>query len=218
MRLMVILHLDPCPQTQIELIDRCDAFQVEPLDQLSAKRSPESFNLSFRWSVTGPAVYQMNPEPRAQQPQIIAAEAGMIIQQEFTHDAAPGHRLIEHGEETLFGFTEAAFQIRNQPAPVIDEPENDHALLPPCCRIHQRRTMQRIGLPEFSAHRGFPAVSRRVIPLHAWHGQTMPVKQPLHTRPADLARGNPSGQFQFPQNQMRRTARIFSFHIEDQLL
>src|SRR6266699_2499314 len=137
MRLMVILHLDPCPQTQIELIDRCDAFQVEPLDQLSAKRCPESFNLSFRWSVTGPAVYQMNPEPRAQQPQIIAAEAGMIIQQEFTHDAAPGHGLIEDSEKTLFGFAKTAFQIRNQAAPVINESEDDHALGSSRRRIHQ---------------------------------------------------------------------------------
>ena len=79
---------------------------------------------------------QMNPEPRAQQPQIIAAEAGMIIQQEFPHDTAPRHGLMEHGEETLFGFTKAAFQVRNQPAPVVDESENDHALLPPCGWSH----------------------------------------------------------------------------------
>src|SRR5438093_10633271 len=102
MRIVVVLGLDPGPETQIELIDRCHTFQIQPLDELASKRSPDSFNLSFRWRVAGPAVYQMNPKPCAQQPQIIAAEAGMIIQKQVAHDAAPGHGLIEDSEKTLF--------------------------------------------------------------------------------------------------------------------
>ena len=78
--------------------------------------------------------------------------------------------------------------------------------------------MKRIGLPEFPARRGLPAVACGVVPLHAWDRQTMPVKQPLHTRHARLAGDHPSRQFQFPQNEMRRAARILSFHIQDQLL
>src|SRR6266702_754965 len=158
MRLVVLLGLDPSPEAQIDLLDRRDTFQIQTLDQLTTECSPCSFNLSFRWSVTRPAVHQVNPEPCAQQPQIIAAEAGMIIQQEFPHDAAPGHGLIEDSEKTLFGFAKTAFQIRNQPAPVIDEPEDDHALVSSCCGIHQYGPVQCIGLPEFSAHRGLPPI------------------------------------------------------------
>jgi len=40
----------------------------------------------------------------------------------------------------------------------------------------------------------------------------------LHAGHAGLARPNPSSQFQFPQDQMRRAAWIFTFHIQDQLL
>src|SRR2546430_12252992 len=78
--------------------------------------------------------------------------------------------------------------------------------------------MQRIGLPEFPAPRGLPAIARRMSHFHARDRQTVPVKQPLHTRHARLAGDHPSRQFQFPQNEMRRAARILSFHIQDQLL
>ena len=44
------------------------------------------------------------------------------------------------------------------------------------------------------------------------------MKQPLHARHTGLAHLNPSRQFQFPQNQVCRAARIFPFHIQDQLL
>src|SRR5215831_8205108 len=114
MRLVVVLHLDPCPQTQIELVERRHPFQIQALDQLTSKRPPRSLNLAFRWSVARTAVHQVNPKLGTQHPQIVSAEAGMIIQQEFPDDTAPRHGLIEHGEETLFGFTKAAFQVRNQ--------------------------------------------------------------------------------------------------------
>ena len=142
----------------------------------------------------------------------------MIVQQEFPHDAAPGHGLIKDGEETVFGFSKTAFQIRDQPAPIVEEAEDDHALVSSRCRIHQQGTMQRIGLPEFPAHRGLPAVPCGVVPLHARDRQAVPLQQPLHTRHAGLSRGNPSGQFQFPQDHMRRAPRVFPFHIQDQLL
>src|SRR5206468_13132671 len=129
MRLVMVLGLDPSPETQIKLIDRCYPFQIQPLDELASKRSPGSFNLAFRWRITGAAVHQMDSKTCTQQPQIIAAEAGMIIQQQFAHDAAAGHGLIENRQKTLFGFAKTAFQIRNEPAPVIDEPEDDHALV-----------------------------------------------------------------------------------------
>ena len=80
MRIVVVLGLDPGPETQIELIERCHTFQIQPLDELASKRSPDSFNLAFRWRVAGPAVHQMDSKTCTQQPQIIAAEAGMIIQ------------------------------------------------------------------------------------------------------------------------------------------
>src|SRR5215475_7333361 len=121
MRLVVVLHLDPCPQTQIELVERRHPLQIQALDQLTSKRSPRSLNLAFRWSVARTAVHQVNPELGTQQPQVVSAEAGMIIQQELPYDTATRHGLIEHGEETLFGFTKAALQVRNQPAPVVDE-------------------------------------------------------------------------------------------------
>src|SRR5438093_6569854 len=107
MRLMVVFRLDPSPQTQVELIEGGDAFQIQPLDQLAPKRSPGPFNLALRRSVARTAVHQMNPEPCAQQPQVIAGEAGMIVQQQLPDDAAPGNGAIEDGEKTLFGFTEA---------------------------------------------------------------------------------------------------------------
>ena len=122
----------------------------------------------------------------------------MIVQKQFAHDAAPGHGLIKDGEETVFGFSKTAFQIRNQPAPIVDKSEDDHALASSRRRIHQHGTMQRIGLPEFTAHRGLPAVACGVVPLHAWDRQAVPVKQPLHTGNAGLSRIDPSGQFQFP--------------------
>src|ERR1700726_2922281 len=115
MRLVMVFGLDPGPETQIELIDRCYTLQIQALDELTSKRSPDAFNLAFRWSVTRPAVYQMNPKPCAQQPQIVAAEAGMIIQQEFPYDATPGRGLIEHRQKALFGFAKTAFHVRNQP-------------------------------------------------------------------------------------------------------
>src|SRR5439155_2249153 len=101
MRLVVILGLDPSPEAQIELIDRRDTFQIQTLDQLTTECSPCSFNLSFRWSVTRPAVHEVNREPWTHHPQSIAADAGMIIQQKVPHDAAPGHGMIEDSEKTL---------------------------------------------------------------------------------------------------------------------
>src|SRR5215471_15254814 len=98
MGLVVVLHLDPCPQTQIELVERRHPFQIQALDQLSAKRSPKSLNLAFRWSVAWPAMHQVNPQLGTQQPQVVSAEAGMIIQQEFPHDTSPRHGLMEHGK------------------------------------------------------------------------------------------------------------------------
>ena len=92
----MVLHLDPCPETEIELVDCRHALQIDAFDELVAQRSPESFNLAFRGSVAGPAVHQVNAEPCAQQPQVIAAEAGMVVQQELSHDAAPGNGLMQH--------------------------------------------------------------------------------------------------------------------------
>jgi hypothetical protein len=126
--------------------------------------------------------------------------------------------LIEHGQETWFGFAEASFQIRNQTAAIIEEPEDDHALLPSGGQIHQHGAVQRIGLPEFSARGRLPAVSCAAIPLHAGNRQAVPAQQTLDTGPADLAQANPASQLQFPHDQTCRTAGIFPFHIHDQLL
>ena len=46
----------------------------------------------------------------------------------------------------------------------------------------------------------------------------MPAQQPLDSRHTRLTHPNPSGQFQFSQDQLRRAARIFPLHIQDQLL
>src|SRR6266705_607543 len=218
MRLVVVFAFHPSPQTQIELIDGRDTFQIHPLDELLAKRSPDAFDLSFRRSIPGPAVHQVNPQPCAQQTQVIAREASMVVQSERAADTAPGNRLKGDGQETLLRFAKTAIQIGNQPAAIIEEPKHNHALGSSRRRIPQHRPMQRIGLPEFPARRGLPAISHRMAQLHAGDRQTVPVKQPLYTRHARLAGDHPPRQFQFPLDQMRRAARILPLHIQDQLL
>ena len=202
MRLVVVLHLDPCPQTEIELIDRRHAVQIQALDQLAPQRSPESFDLPFRRCIPRPAVHQVNAKPSAQQPQVIAAEAGMVIQQKLSDDATAGNGLMQHPKKTFFCFTKTGFQIRDQPAAIVEQTKDDRALRATSRGVHQQRTMQRIALPEFSAHGGLPAISCRVVPLHARDRQAVPMKQPLHARHTGLAHLNPSRQFQFPQNQV----------------
>src|SRR5215471_14205987 len=102
MRLMMILGLNPGPETSIELIQRRHLLQIQTLDQMSAQRSPDSFNLPLRRSITWPAVHQMNTQLCTQQPQVIAAEAGMVVQKQLAHDATPGHRLIKDRKKTMF--------------------------------------------------------------------------------------------------------------------
>ena len=120
MRLVVVFGFDVSTEAQVELVEAGDAFKVQPADQLASKRSPDPFHLPLRGSVAWTAVHQMNPEPGAQQPQVIPAEAGMIVEQQLPNDAAPGDGVIENGEKALFGFTEARFHIGDQPAAIID--------------------------------------------------------------------------------------------------
>src|SRR5213594_4033325 len=78
----------------------------------------------------------MNAQARTQQPQVIAAEAGMIIQQKLSDDSSPGNGLIEHPKKTLFGFTKARFQVRDQSAAVIEQAKDNRALQASRRRIH----------------------------------------------------------------------------------
>jgi len=163
-------------------------------------------------------VHQVDVERGAQHAQIVAAEAGVIVQQEGTDDAAARDRVIEHGEEAMLGLAESGFEIRDDAAAVVEQPEDDDALRASGGGIEEDGAVKRVSLPELSAHGSFPTVAGRAVKLHARAGQAAAAQQALQGRDSDLAAADAAGQLELAHDKRARAAWVFALQINDELL
>ena len=138
----------------------------------------------------------------------MAGEAGVIVQEQPARFPSTGNRAVKHGEKTVFGFAEAGFQIRDDPASIIEKAEDDGLLGTPRGRIDESGSVQGIRLPQFAAHRGLPAKARGDIQFHPRAGEAFATQQPLDGVDAHLAEIDAACQFQFAQDQGRRTGSV----------
>ena len=189
----VVLALGVAPEAQVEIVESRDSLEIQAIHELPTQGSPEPLDLALAGPVAGAAVHQVDVERGAQHAQIVAAEAGVIVQQEGTDDAAARDRVIEHGEEAMLGLAESGFEIRDDAAAVVEQPEDDDALRASGGGIEQDGAVKRVSLPELSAHGSFPTVASRAVKLHARAGQAAAAQQPRQGRDSDLAAADAAG-------------------------
>src|SRR5213593_5199123 len=138
-----------------------------------SERAPESFNFSLGRRVPGAAMYQVNVELGAQKAQVVSSKAGVIVQEQSARNPSAGNRVVQHHDKAVVGFSETGFQIRDDPAAIIQKSKNNGSLTSSRSRVDEHGPMQGIGLPQLPAHRGLPAKARRNIQLHARAGQAV---------------------------------------------
>src|SRR5206468_12742287 len=96
----------------------------------------------------------------------MAGEATMVIKKQAADDSPACDCVVQDGKEAVFGFAEAGFDIRNDPAPVIEQTEDDRCLGSPCGGIDEKRTVRGDGAPEFRPDGGSLSMMSRDIHLH----------------------------------------------------
>src|SRR5688500_16097911 len=124
----------------------------------------------------------------------------MIVQKPRADNATAGDGVVEHREETIPGLSETGFDVGNDTAVVVKQTEDNCALRATGCRIGQNRAVQGVSLPEFSAHRSFPAIAG-TFELHSRAGEPLSLEDPLYGGDRYLGSANTAGEFEFTKNE-----------------
>jgi hypothetical protein len=61
-------------------------------------------------------VYQVDNELGAQEAQVMAGKACVIVQEQPARNPSAGNRVVQHGDKTVFCFSETGFQVGDDPA------------------------------------------------------------------------------------------------------
>jgi len=137
-------------------------------------------------------VHQADIEGGAEHAQIVVGEAGMVIEQQRTHDAAPGDGVVKDGEKALAGLTEAGFKVGDDAAVVVEQAENDDPLAAAGAGVVKHRAVQGITLPEFTAHGSLPAIASGAFEFHSGTGEALVLEEALDGGDFDLMTGEAS--------------------------